>query len=310
MAPPQIVVVGSINMDLVARVAQLPRPGETVSGLELTYVPGGKGANQAVAAARLGARVSMIGRVGDDPFGKTLLAGLQAERISTGHIAVVPNCSSGVAWIGVADDGMNAITVVSGANGRLNPADVLAVDSLIAAADAVLLQLEIPLETAAAASRLARRHCVRVILDSAPAPAAPLPEELMRVAVLTPNQSEAEALTGIVVHNTAAAKEAARKLQDAGAKTVVIKLGEQGAVWLDEAGQAGHVAARKIDAVDTTAAGDAFTAALAVALAEGRTLPESVAWACAAGTLATLTCGAQPSMPTRDMVEQLLRSQQ
>lgn len=303
MTPPEIVVVGSINMDLVARVAQLPRPGETVSGQELTYVPGGKGANQAVAAARLGANVTMIGRVGDDPFGTTLLAGLQAERISTEHVAVVPNCSSGVAWIGVADDGMNAITVISGANGRLNPADVLAAESLIAAANAMLLQLEIPLETAAAASRLARRHGVRVILDSAPAPAAPLPEELMRVDVLTPNQSEAEALTGIVVSHAAAAQEAARKLQDAGAKTIVIKLGEQGAVWLDETGLAGHVVVRKIDAVDTTAAGDAFTAALAVALAEGATLAAAVEWACTAGTLAAMTRGAQPSMPTRAAVE-------
>lgn len=308
MTPPQIVVVGSINMDLVARVSDLPRPGETVLGSTLAYVPGGKGANQAVAATRLGAQVTMIGRVGDDPFGQTLLAGLQAEGISTEQIAVVPNCSSGVAWIGVADDGMNSITVISGANGRLAPADVLAAENVIAAADIMLLQLEIPLETAAVASELARRWGVRVILDAAPAPRSPLPEALLRVDVLTPNQSEAQALTGIVVNDVAAALEAAKIMQSRGAKNIAIKLGEQGAVWLDDAGQSGHVAARKITPVDTTAAGDAFTAMLAVALAEGKSLPDAVEWACAAGTLAAMTAGAQPAMPRRESVENFLRT--
>ena len=305
MPSPSIVVIGSINMDLVARVARLPQPGETVLGNDLAYVPGGKGANQAVAAARLGANVTMIGRVGDDPFGQTLLAGLRNERICTDHVAVVPNCSSGVAWIGVSDDGMNSITVISGANGQLTPDDVAAVEPVIAAADVVLLQLEIPLETAARASRLARKHRVRTILDSAPAPTTRLPDDLLHVDLLTPNQTEAEAITGIVVKDAATAVQAARQLQHDGAKAVVIKLGEQGAVWLDDAGKFAHVPARRIEAVDTTAAGDAFTAALAVALAEGRNLPDAVKWGCAAGTLAALTPGAQPSMPTRPMVEQM-----
>ncbi len=310
MAPPNIVVVGSINMDLVARVARLPQPGETVLGEHLAYVPGGKGANQAVAAARLGVNVTMIGRVGDDPFGQTLLAVLRNEKIGTQHVAVVPDCSSGVAWIGVADDGMNAITVISGANGKLTPDDVNALENFIAAADALVLQLEIPLQTAAAASRLARKHRVRVILDAAPAPSSSLPDDLLHVDVLTPNQTEAEAMTGIVIKDAAAAVQAAQQLQRNGAKTVVIKLGEQGAVWLDESGRTGHVPAQKIEAVDTTAAGDAFTAALSIALAEGQPLPAAVEWGCAAGTLAAMTHGAQPSIPTREAVERFANSQE
>jgi ribokinase len=303
---PRILVVGSINIDLVARLDRLPQRGETVVGRELRYVSGGKGANQAVAASRLGAAVTMIGRVGDDPFGDVLLANLHKENVATDHIAVVPNCSSGLAWIGVDDAGENAITVVAGANGRLTPADIRAAESVIADAEALLLQLEIPLESAAEAARLARRHGVPTILDAAPAPSEPLPLELVVVDVLTPNQSEAEALVGFPVLTPNDAHSAARKLQARGARRVVIKLGELGAAWLDESGAFGHAPARRIEPVDTTAAGDAFTAALAVALAEGKPLSEAVRRGCAAGTLAVMKPGAQSAMPSRAEVERHL----
>lgn len=302
--PARIIVIGSINMDLVARVARLPSPGETVTGRDLQFIPGGKGANQAVAAARLGAQVTMIGRVGDDPFGQALLSGLQAEGIATQHVQVVPQCASGLAWIGVGDDGGNAITVVAGANGRMTPEDISACESVIADADAVLLQLEIPLETAARAGELARHHRVLTILDSAPVPTQPLPPALWTADVLSPNQTEAEALTGIYVDTIPAAYQAAADLRSRGAVWVVIKLGELGAVWMDDEGRSGHVPARKIQPVDTTAAGDAFTAALAVALAEEQPLPSAVQWGCTAGTLAAMRAGAQPAMPTRNEVEE------
>lgn len=304
--PARIVVVGSINMDLVARVARLPNPGETVPARDLQFIPGGKGANQAVAAARMGAHITMIGRVGDDPFGQSLRNGLRAENINCDLVHVVTNCASGLAWIGVGDDGNNAITVVPGANGRLTPQDIDACEAVIAAADAVLLQLEIPLETAARAAELARRHRVSVILDSAPVPSQALPAALWTVNVLSPNQTEAESLTGIRVDSIPAAYQAAKVLRSRGAQQVVIKLGELGAVWLDENKHLGHVPARKIQPVDTTAAGDAFTSAMTVALAEGQPLPMAVQWGCAAGTLAALKPGAQPAMPTRREVEAAL----
>ncbi len=303
---PHIVVVGSINMDLVVRLAHLPRPGETVPAQDLRTFPGGKGANQAVAAARLGARVAMIGRVGDDSFGPRLRAALEADEIDTQHVLVTEECSSGVAVIGVEESGQNAIMIVPGANGRLEPADIAARDEVIRGADMLLLQLEIPLRTVEAAVEIANRHGVPVILDPAPVPREPLPSMLFEVEVLSPNQTEAEGLTGIVVSDHRGAKEAAQLLRNRGSRQVVLKLGEQGAFLCDREGRTRPIATAPVDVVDTTAAGDAFTAALGVALCRGLPLDEAVRCGCAAGTLATTRPGAQPAMPTWREVETFL----
>ena len=303
---PHIVVVGSINMDLVARMARLPRPGETVHGDDFQTIPGGKGANQAVAAARLGARVTMIGRVGDDSFGEVLRQSLEEYGVSTEHVLVTDGCSSGVALIGVEATGANSITVVAGANGRLTPHDVESRADVIASADALIVQLETPLDTVAAAIRLAREAGVRTILDPAPAPPGPLPAELLAVEIFSPNQTEAEALTGVAVHDVASARTAALRLRELGTIAVVLKLGELGAFVMDDAGREEHTPVRAVTVVDTTAAGDAFTAGLAVALAEGRSLPDAARFGCAAGTLACMKFGAQPAMPSRDEVSRFL----
>jgi ribokinase len=304
---PRIVVVGSLNMDLVVRVPQLPRPGETVAGRDFVQVPGGKGANQAVAAAKLGAEVTMIGRVGDDVFGQQLMESLASHGVDTRLVEATPGATSGLALICVEDSGQNAITVVGGANAQLTPADVGRHEAAIAAANALLVQLEVPLDVVLAAVAIARRQGVLTTLDPAPAPTMPLPAELFAVDVLSPNQSEAEALTGIAVNSPSDAVRAAGVLHQRGASRVVIKLGEQGALASDGNGIVAHVSAPSVAAIDTTAAGDAFTAALAVALIEGRTLAETTRFACAAGSLATTRRGAQDAMPTRDEVNRLLR---
>lgn len=303
---PRILVVGSLNMDLVAHVAHLPQPGETVLVETFIQSPGGKGANQAVAAARLGAETTMLGCVGNDAFGTRLLAALRENGVATEHVRITSECSSGVALIGVEQSGQNSILVAGGANLCLLPGDVQASEHLFAAADAVLLQLEIPTRTVAAACLLAKRHGVMVLLDPAPAPGAPLPEELCAVDLISPNQSEAESLTGIAVTCPADAARAAAVLQGRGARQVVVKLGAQGALCCDNRGAISHVSAPQVQAVDTTAAGDAFGAALAIALVEGRSLAEATEFACAAGALATTRRGAQEAMPTREAVDQLL----
>jgi ribokinase len=300
------VVVGSINVDLVVRLARLPRPGETLAADELLTISGGKGANQAVAAARLGAAVHMIGRIGDDAFGPRLRAGLAAEGVNTDAVLVAADSSSGVALIGVEASGENAIILVAGANGRLTPEDVFQREEVFRSADVVLVQLEVPPATVAAAVAAARRQGVRVILDPAPAPATSLPVAPADVHVLTPNQTEVQALTGVVVDDLAQARIAAEALRCMGARNVVLKLGALGALLYDDQGRCEHIATAEVEAVDTTAAGDAFTAALGVALAEGKALPEAVRFACAAGTLAVTRFGAQPALPTQVEVEQFL----
>jgi ribokinase len=299
---PRILVVGSINMDLVARVPRLPAPGETVSGRELQSIPGGKGANQAVAAARLGARTQMCGRLGDDPFGTTLRAALDDAGVDASAVLTTPGTSSGVAWIGVDAAGRNAITVIPGANGLVTVADVASWTPLLQTADVVLLQLEIPLATAAEVVRVAQLLGICVILDVAPVPEEPLPEVLWRADIVSPNQAEAAALTGVRVDSVDAARVAAQKLRERGARCVVLKLGELGAL-VDDGTTATHVPSFPITPVDTTAAGDAFTAALGVAWAEGQSLLEAARFACAAGACACLQFGAQPALPTRAAVE-------
>lgn len=304
---PHIVVIGSINLDLVSRMARLPRPGETLHGDDFRMVSGGKGANQAVAAARLGARVTMIGRVGDDPFGQVLRDALSRDGIDTQHVITTANCSSGVATINVEASGANAIVVVAGANGQLTADDLNNRKDVIASADVLLLQLESPLDTVAAAIQIARAAGVRTILDPAPAPTGALPATLRHVDLLSPNQTEAEALTGIVVDTVKNGEQAARRLQQGGAGEIVLKLGELGALVCSLEGDVDHIMAPRVTVVDTTAAGDAFTAALGVALSEGKSLTDAARFACATGTLACTVFGAQPAMPDRSAVEECLR---
>jgi ribokinase len=225
--------------------------------------------------------------------------------VRTEQVQTTSGCTSGLALIGVEDSGQNAITVIGGANSRLTPADVGQRDSVIVAADALLVQFEVPLETVVAAVKLARQHTVPAILDPAPAPKTTLPRELYSVGLLSPNQIEAEALTGTAVQSPADAIRAAAILHERGVRRVVIKLGEQGALASEAGCDAIHIPAAKVAVVDTTAAGDAFTAALTVALCEGHSLSDATRFACAAGSLATTRPGAQDAMPARADVERL-----
>ncbi len=300
---PHVVVIGSINMDLVARTDHVPAPGETVLGQDFQTIPGGKGANQAVAVARLGARCTMVGRVGDDAFGKRLVAGLAADGVETGHILTTPQTPSGVALIVVAASGENAICVASGANFAVTPADIAAAEEAIADADACLLQLELPVKTVIHAIRVCHRHGVEAILDPAPALADP-PDDLFGADVLSPNETEAALLLG-GSEPSGEPHEIAQALAARGAREVVLKLGAQGAGVLSD-GRFELVPGHKVDVVDTTAAGDAFTAGLAVACARGRSLCQAVRYANAAGALACTQFGAQPSMPTAADVEAMV----
>jgi ribokinase len=295
MSAPEVVVVGSLNMDLVARASRLPVPGETVAGHAFATVPGGKGANQAVASARLGARTAMIGSLGDDAFGAQLRAGLEADGIDCGGVRTVAGVSSGVALIVVDDAGRNGIVVVPGANGHLAPADVDAHHGAIAGARVVVLQLETPLATVEYAARMAHALGKTVVLN--PAPARALPESLLACAdFLVPNEVEAAALAGMAVGSVDAALEAGRRLRQAGAGTVLVTLGGQGVVAVGPGG-ARHHPARKVEAVDTTAAGDTFIGGLCAALVRGRPLPAAIGFAQAAAAISVTRPGAQPSIP-------------
>ncbi len=300
----QITVVGSLNMDLVARTHHIPQPGETILGGELHTLPGGKGANQAVAAARLGGSVAMVGRVGEDAFTGPLLDNLAAAGVDYTFVSRDSGAATGVALIVVDDAGQNSIVVTSGANMRLVPADVNAAETAIAGAKVLLLQLESPLEAVTRAAEVARSHGVTVILN--PAPAQPLPASLLAlVDVLIPNETETALLTGQIINNQAEAEAAAVKLRQSGVGTVILTLGERGAL-LTSATETKLFPAFKITPVDTTAAGDAFVGGLAVALAEGKPLAEAVRWGNAAGALAATQLGAQPSLPTRQALELFL----
>ena len=307
-APPRITVVGSLNTDLVIRAPHLPAIGETVSGGEFATFPGGKGANQAVAAARLGARVAMVGCVGGDDFGRRLAGGLIADGVDVAHVRVDAASASGTALITVDPHGQNTIVVAPGANWRLTPEDVARAATLIADSAILLLQLEVPIGAVLAASRIARDHGVRVVLDPAPAPAEPLPGELYRlVDVLNPNEGEAEALSAAAVPDAPAAGAAAEELLRRGTRAVVMKLGARGA-YVHDGTRSEVVPGIRVDAVDTTAAGDAFAGALAVALAEGKALIGAVYFANAAAALSVTRRGAQPSMPFRAEVEAFARA--
>jgi ribokinase len=299
-----IVVFGSINMDLVAGTQRLPRPGETLAGHSFRTVPGGKGANQAVACARLGAPTRMVGRLGADGFGVALRAGLVQEGIDVTGVGADPVQPSGVALITVEASGENTIIVVPGANGAVGAAELERLDAALAGARALLLQFEVPLEAVIAAAERARAQGVTVILD--PAPAQALPAALFPlVDILTPNESEAAALVGFPIADEAAAAQAAHQLRARGSAAVVIKRGGHGALALTPDGVVA-LPAMPVTAVDTVAAGDAFNAGLAVALAAGQPFAMALRWGLAAGALAVTRPGAQEAMPTRDEVLDLL----
>lgn len=302
--PPKIVVVGSLNMDLIVSAPRIPKPGETIIGHGFHTASGGKGANQAVAAARLGAQVTMVGRVGDDAYGQMQLSNLAADGVDTTFVTVDSETHTGVALITVDDAGENSIVVSSGANWRMSAADVDAAGTAIAEAGMLLLQLETPLEVIERAIEWALRHSVPVVLN--PAPARPLPPELLaQVAFLIPNESETAILSGQPVSDLESARSAARVLRRMGVGTVVLTLGGQGAFLFAE-GQEEHVPAFPVKVVDTTAAGDAFVAGFAVVVGSGRPLREAGRFAAAAGALATTKLGAQPSLPTLEEVNRLL----
>ena len=302
---PKVVIVGSSNTDMVVRTEHLPLRGETVLGEKFIMTAGGKGANQAVAAARLGAAVTLVARLGRDLFGEQALADFRTEGINADYIARDDEEASGVALIVVDHKAENIIAVAPGSNGRLSPADVEAAEPAIKDAYCVLLQLEIPLPAVRAAIELAKRHQVKVILN--PAPAIALPADLLsQVDVLTPNESEAANLAG---HSAYTAKETLLALAWRGPSAVIATLGAHGCdVWAD--GQAQHVPSFPVNAVDTTGAGDCFNGALAVALARGLKLAEAAQYANAAAGLAVTRLGAQASLPTDQEVRQFLQTRQ
>ncbi|GAB4479619.1 MAG: ribokinase [Anaerolineales bacterium] len=295
----KLVVVGSINMDLVVRAPRLPRLGETILGSDFRTFPGGKGANQAVAAARLGGRVQLVGRVGQDGFGETLLETLRRDQVDLTYVRRDPEAASGVALITVEDGGDNAIVVAPGANGRLSAEDVFAAEEAFKQAQVVVLQLECPLVTVEAAIEMARRHAMRVALN--PAPAQTLPDALLhQVDVLIPNQSELQLLSG-----EQEIEKAVQALLARGVRSLIVTLGEQGCL-VAQGTQRHNLPAHTVKAVDTTAAGDAFVGAFAVAWAEGKSLLEAAQWGNTAGAIAVTRPGAQPSLPTRQEVLALL----
>jgi ribokinase len=298
MRVPRIVVVGSVNTDMVVKGKRLPGPGETVTGGRFVMAAGGKGANQAVAAARLGAEVTLVAKVGQDLFGQQAIENYRREGILTDCILRDPENPTGVALILVDDAGENSISVASGANHALSPEEITRQSDRIRTADALMLQLEIPLDAVCCAAQIAWEAGVPVIFD--PAPAAPLPDGLLRhVTYLTPNESEAERLTGISVTDEASARRAAERLLAAGTRHVIVTLGAKGALLAGPDGMA-MIASERVEAVDTTAAGDAFNGGLAWALGSGMALEEAVRQACLVGALSAMRLGAQPSLPTMD----------
>lgn len=302
---PRIVVVGSLNMDLVITVARRPAPGETLLGESFGMFIGGKGFNQAVAAARMGANVHMVGRLGRDDFGQQLLRALADEGIDSGAVTHDDAHGTGVAVPIIDAQGDNSIIVVPGANMQLSPADIERATDVIAEADAVLLQLEVPLAAVTRAAELAHAAGVRVLLN--PAPARPLPDDLLRlVDILLPNESETQILTGVHVADDQSVERAADALLGRGVGVVVLTLGARGALFADGA-QRVRIPGYVVPVVDTTAAGDAFCGVLAVQLALGQPLEQAVRWANAAGALTTTVLGAEPAIPRRAAVEALVK---
>lgn len=298
---PRIAVCGSINMDLVIRCVEIPKPGQTVSAESASEICGGKGANQAVAAAMVGGAVQMIGRLGNDAFSSRLRANLEKYSVDCHAVLTTNNCASGLAVIALEHSGQNSIMVVPGANGNLSESDVLDHRQIIESADLLMLQLEIPTSSVVAAIRIAKRGGVRCILDPAPV-AADWTDELLDVDLACPNESEAATLTGIEINTPDDARRAAIQLQSRGARNVAVTMGEKGTVLL-EGDSFHHVPPTPIDPVDTTAAGDAFASALAVEWATTSNLLHSTRFANVAGALAATKFGAQRSLANRNEID-------
>jgi ribokinase len=295
-----MLVVGSLNMDLVVRAPHFPAPGETISGEDLAIIPGGKGANQAVAAARLGARVAMLGRVGGDVFGQALLDNLLQNRVDVGRVQW-DQAATGTAAIVVDAQGQNSIVLSPGANGKMTPADVADLPD----AKILMLQFEIPSETVLSAAQQAREKGMRVIVN--PAPARAMDKALLKsVDILAPNESELSLLTGKTVTDVASAESAARMLMEQGAGIIIVTRGSQGSLAVTK-NERYDVPSFKVDVVDTTAAGDAFIGGLAVSLVDNKSLDKALVYANACGALAATKFGAQPSLPNKDEVEGFIR---
>ena len=292
-----IVVVGSLNMDLVMRMSRAPVGGETLPGLDFAMLPGGKGANQAVACARMGANVIMVGRVGIDANGDVLKAGLAADGVDAREVRGLASTHTGVASIWVEDDGQTRIVLAPGANGLLDPASIARANTMIDMSGMLICQLEVPLPAVQAASDRAYAAHVPVLLN--PAPALPLPDAMWsRIDILVLNESEATAYAGLPVVDPNSAAEAGAQLRARGPDRVLVTLGAQGVVVVDGGG-ARHTPAKKVKAIDTTAAGDTFIGALAAALCEGQSLDDAVALGQAASALCVTRKGAQTSIPYR-----------
>ena len=304
----RILVIGSINMDILAKAPRFPRIGETVVGTDWETIPGGKGANQAVAVSKSGGKASMIGKVGRDEFGDTLMRNLKTNGVDITAIHKITSTTSGVALIVVDDKGNNTIVSIPGANSQLTINDLRENEELFESASILLIQLEIPWDTVAFAINHAQLNQVKIILDPAPAPLTrPAPDWLGGVDILTPNQVEAEIITGVKVIDIASAQRAAEFLLKQGVLIPIIKLGAEGVLVLYEK-RFHHIPSFKVPVFDTTAAGDAFAGGLATALAEGKPLLEAIRFANAAGALSTTKFGAQSSIPLRAEIDKLLRS--
>ena len=303
----RLVVLGSVNADHVLRVPHFPRPGETLTGHSYQVVPGGKGANQAVAAARLGAAVSFIARIGDDAIGRQMKAGFAADGIDVSAVEQDEHLPTGIAIIYVSDEGENSIGLSTEANGALDTAMVKRHESLIAGAHTLLLQLEVPLDSVLEAARLARAHGTRVVLN--PAPAQPLSADLLAlVDLITPNQTEAELLSGVKVSDEASAAEAATRFHQMGIADVMLTLGSQG-VYCSNGQQQALIPGFRVEAVDTTAAGDTFNGALLAAELAGADFKAAVRFAHGAAALSVTRFGAQSSIPSKQEVDTFLQSQ-
>lgn len=296
---PGIVVIGSLNMDLVITTSRIPSIGETILGSGFMTSPGGKGANQAVAAARLSGDVAMIGCVGNDVFGRDLLENLERNGVNTGSINALQEYPTGVAVI-VVNNGNNCIIVDPGANGKLTPENIERMEQLIKESSIVVIQLEIPLETVEMAVEIAKKHNVKVLLN--PAPAVKLSDKVLSsIDILTPNETECEIITGISIKNVEDAREAVAFLCGKGVKTAVVTLGSKGVVY-NNGGAIMHKPVPKVKVVDTTAAGDSFSGALAVSIAKGGHIDDAIDFANVVGTLTVTKKGAQSSLPTLEDV--------